>query len=144
MDNYDFSPLMKENFIQGKQTNPNAEKFLLEKSPHSFNAFTHLIMSMEDTWNTLGKKTFFGNDKGLKNFKKIMPKLGDCLLALTLDKIIPLHSQPEQFRIVVLRYLLQMQKAYPNWPCAYEFAYDFFIRNKDCANDLINDLLKFK
>lgn len=142
MKDYDFSPLMKENFRQGRQTNESAEQFLLNASPHSFNAFTHLIMSMEDTWNTLGKKSFLGNDKGLKNFKKFTTKLNDCLTALTLDDIISYNSQPESFRIVILRYLLQMQKAYPNWPSAYEFAYDFFVRNIDSANSLIANLHK--
>jgi hypothetical protein len=66
--------------------------------PHTFNALQHLVMAMSDFVNSRGKKSFFGKDKGLAEYKKFEEKLKDTLLAMVLDGVIERNAAPSHTR----------------------------------------------
>jgi hypothetical protein len=109
--------------------------------PHTYTAMEHLIMAMADAHNSKGKKTLFGNDKGLKNYLKFEEKLKNTLLAMTLDGLLSRSDTAEKFLEKLLEIILVWQEIFPNWPDAEAFAYEKLQSNTIEAKRLITLLI---
>jgi len=112
--------------------------------PHTYTAMEHLIMAMADAHNNQGKKTFFGNDKGLKSHIKFEEKLKNTLLAMTMDGLVARHASATDFREALLTVLAAWFEIFPNWPDAYAYANTMLISNKRDACQLISVLIGVK
>jgi hypothetical protein len=114
---------------------------LQSQIPHTYTAMEHLIMAMADAHNSKGKKTLFGNDKGLKNYLKFEDKLRNALLAMTLDGLLSRSESSEKFLEKLLEVLIVWQQIFPNWPDAEAFAFEKLQSNKNEAKKLITSLI---
>lgn len=119
-------------------TNWNEAGKLQAKVPHTYSAMEHLIMSLADAYNSRGKTTFFGNDKGLKNYLKFEEKFKNLLYALVLDGLNDRHDDAEKFLQNVLGILELWQSIFPNWPDAEAFANEVIQSNHQNAKKLIS------
>ncbi len=109
--------------------------------PHTYTAMEHLIMAMADAHNNKGKKTLFGNDKGLKSYLKFEEKLKNALLAMTLDGLLSRSDTAEEFLERLLNIIDVWQQIFPNWPDAEAYAYEKLQSNKSEAKKLITSLI---
>ena len=109
--------------------------------PHTSTAMEHLTMAMTSAYNNRGKTTIFGNDKGLKSYRKFEDKLKDLLLALVMDNLVDRHAPAEKFRIEFCGVLYNWAQIFPNWPEAYAFATEKFVDDEVGARRLINSLI---
>ena len=64
-----------------------AEQFLIEAAPHTFNSLQTLVMAMASAENNAGKKTFFGRDKGQESYAKFLASLQKTIHCLVLDGV---------------------------------------------------------
>ncbi|WP_322979152.1 hypothetical protein [Pseudomonas sp. C11] len=102
-------------------------------TPHTYNALTQLVMALAGAANNLGKKTWFGRDKGVIAYEKLIDKLRHTVTAMTLDGLIqPVTPTPEVIDKIVDS-LDFFSQAHPNWQDAYHFASYFFIEERDNA-----------
>lgn len=108
--------------------------------PHTFNAMQKLIMAMADAYNSKGKTTFFGNDKGLKNYKRFEECLRDTLLAMSIDGLVKRTASPEDYWGALGAVINQWAVIFPTWPDAYAFAREKFGDSKEGA-ELIRAIL---
>lgn len=109
--------------------------------PHTYTAMEHLIMAMADAHNSIGKKTLFGNDKGLKNYIKFEEKLKNALIAMTLDGLLSRSDSADEFLEKLLNIINVWQQIFPNWPDAEAYAYTKLQSNKTEAKKLITSLI---
>ena len=117
---------------------------LQARLPHTYTAMEHLIMAMADAHNSKGKTTFFGNDKGLKNYIKFEEKLKGVLLAMTLDGIASRAQSANEFRETLESVVIAWFGIFPNWPDAQIFAADKIFINPHVGNQLIRSLIGVK
>jgi hypothetical protein len=123
------------------KANWSAASELQSKIPHTYTAFEHLIMSMEDAYNSRGKTTFFGHDKGLKNYLKFEERLKNALIAMTMDGLINRFETSEKFREILISCLSVWFDIFPNWNAAEAFAYEKFMASPSEACNLIKSLI---
>jgi len=114
---------------------------LQAKIPHTYTAFEHLIMSMADAYNSRGKTTFFGHDKGLKNYLKFEEKLKNALIAMTMDGLVNRFDSSEKFRETLISVLGVWFEIFPNWNDAEAFAHEKLMTNPSEACKLIKSLI---
>lgn len=114
---------------------------LQERMPHTYTAMEHLIMAMADAYNNRGKKTFFGNDKGLKSYLKFEEKLKNALLAMALDGFVNRIDSAKKYLEAILLVLDAWQQIFPNWPDAEAFAHEKLRANELEAKKLISSLI---
>lgn len=124
--------------------NWTAASKLQSRIPHTYTAMEHLIMAMADAYNNRGKTTFFGNDKGLKSYKKFEEKLKDALLALSIDGLISRTAPANEYREILAEILVTWFEIFPNWPDACNFAVEKIATNSAEANSLISALIGVK
>lgn len=124
--------------------NWTAASELQSRIPHTYTAMEHLIMAMADAYNHRGKTTFFGNDKGLKSYKKFEEKLKDALFALSIDGLVPRAAPANEYREMLAQILVAWFEIFPNWPDACNFAAEKLARNSKEANSLISSLIGVK
>lgn len=98
-------------------------------------------MAMADAYNNRGKKTLFGNDKGLKSYIKFEEKLKNALLAMTLDGFVSRSDSAKKYLEAILLVLEAWQQIFPNWPDAEAFAYEKLRANETEAKKLISSLI---
>jgi hypothetical protein len=94
--------------------------------PHMFAALQKLVMAMESVAKNVGKKTFFGKDKGAEAYIKFVDCLRQTVVASILDGKSSESSSNEHVIGVITMVLGKFELAYPNWPLAYEFSAHFF------------------
>jgi hypothetical protein len=109
--------------------------------PHTFAGMTKLVMSMADVANNIGKKTWFGRDKGAIAYEKFLKSLRQTIVGMTLDGVIKESFTNDQVVAELEKILTKFALAFPNWHEAYEFANNFFsANNKEDYTALINRL----
>ena len=118
-----------------------AASALQARLPHTYTAFEHLIMAMADAYNSRGKTSFFGHDKGLKSYLKFEEKLKGALMAMTLDGLVQRFDTSEKFREALLLVVDAWFQIFPNWPDAQAFAHEKLIANPADARRLISSLI---
>jgi hypothetical protein len=118
-----------------------AASALQARIPHTYTAFEHLIMAMADAYNSRGKTSFFGHDKGLKSYLKFEEKLKGALMAMTLDGLVQRFDTSEKFREALLLVVDAWFQIFPNWPDAQAFAHEKLIANPADARRLISSLI---
>ncbi len=94
--------------------------------PHTFVAMQHLVMAMEDCIKNSGKKSWFGNDKGVDAVMKFKYQLSRTIVAMTLDGLIDETGSNEVVAVAIMGQIAEFAKAFPTWAMAYQFAMDFF------------------
>ncbi len=114
---------------------------LQARLPHTYTAMEHLIMAMEDAYNSRGKTTFFGNDKGLKNHLKFEEKLKGALLAMTMDGMVSRVATANEFREALATVVNAWSEIFPNWPAAHAFAAEKIFADPKVGNQLIRSLI---
>lgn len=117
---------------------------LQAKMPHTYTAMEHLIMAMADAYNSRGKTTFFGNDKGLKNYIKFEEKCKGALLAMMMDGLVKRTDHAEKYREALVAVMVAWQQIFPNWPDAFNFAHEKFVEDPMEAGRLISSLIGVK
>ena len=110
--------------------------------PHTFNSLQHLVMSMADFANSRGKKSFFGNDKGLAAYKKFEDKFRDTLLAMVLDGLIERNAAPSRTRTELIKAIELFAATFPNWQEAYAFANEFLVDSATVAENRIQSAMR--
>ena len=123
-------------------TNWNTAEALQAGFPHMFNSLEHLVMAMADFANNRGKRSLFGNDKGLAAYKRFEAKFQDTLLAMVVDGLIERNASPSQAREMLVRAIEQFATAFPNWQDAYAFAHEFLVVKSAVADDRIRSALQ--
>lgn len=94
--------------------------------PHTFNAMQSLVMAMEAAYKSKGKRTLFGRDKEAEAQVKFYTALRGTLISLVLDGVL-MESDSNEKALESIREVIKFfSSAYPNWPAAYKFAYEFF------------------
>lgn len=95
---------------------------LQREVPHTFNAMQKLIMAMADAYNSRGKKTLFGHDRGLKHYKRFEECLKDTLLAMAMDGLVKRTTSAQEYRSSLGAVINTWAEIFPTWPDAYAFA----------------------
>lgn len=100
-------------------TNKLQESLLVAKYGNATKELTDLVMAAEKAYNSLGKRSIFGKDKGAeadeqlgKAILRVVSRLTDLGLIASSD----LNTQVAAIRDAIR----QTQAAYPNWPKAYK------------------------
>ncbi len=101
-------------------------------------------MAMADAHNNQGKKTLFGNDKGLKSYIKFEEKLKGVLIAMTMDPLISRTATANEFRETLRTVVDAWFEIFPNWPDAEIFAAEKIFSNPNAGNQLIRALIGVK
>ena len=109
-------------------------------TPHTYTAMQHLVVALADTAKNLGKKTWFGRDKGVESYQKLESKLCNLITAMTLDKVVSASDSSEQILDATGKRLEMFSVAHPNWSDAYQFATYFFGVERESAISLIERL----
>jgi len=117
---------------------------LQARVPHTYTAMEHLIMAMADANNNRRKTTFFGNDKGLKNYIKFEEKCKGALLAMMMDGLVKRTDNAENYREALIAVLAAWQQIFPHWPDAFSFAHEKFVGDPMEARRLISSLIGVK
>lgn len=86
---------------------------------------------MADAYNTRGKATFFGRDRGLKNHKKFEEKLKDTLFALAMDGVVARTATAHEYWEALGAAVNTWAQMFPTWPDAYAFAREQFGSQQD-------------
>lgn len=109
--------------------------------PHTFAGMQKLVMAMADVERDVGKKTWFGRDKGAIAYDKFLSSLKQTIIGLTLDGQITEASDSDEVVLALEGALSKFAMAFPNWLDAYGFANTFFsLNNKSNYTALINRL----
>jgi hypothetical protein len=117
---------------------------LQAKIPHTYTAMEHLIMAMADAFNSRGKTSFFGHDKGLKSYLKFEEKLKNALLAMVIDGLLKRSDSAATYLEKLLLVIDAWEAIFPNWPDAHAFAYEKLRSNPSEARKLITNLIGVK
>jgi hypothetical protein len=97
--------------------------------PHTFAGMQKWVMAMADVSNDIGKKTWFGKDKGAIAYQKFLSSLKQTIIGLTLDGKIRESASADEVVSALEEVLSKFALAFPNWPEAYRFANSFFSQN---------------
>lgn len=101
--------------------------------PHTYNALANLVLDLVKTPRSIGKKTLFGKDKGVKAYGKLIDSINKLIVSMILDGLIteslPTGDVVDELMIQLGRFSL----AHPNWQDAYAFADVFFIEDRKSA-----------
>lgn len=106
-------------------------------TPRTYNALTHLVMALANTANSLGKKTWFGRDKGVKAYEKLIEKLRHTITAMTLDGLVKPTTPTPEVLDALIRKIRLFNQAHPNWQDAYQFADYFLVQERENAIALL-------
>lgn len=102
------------------------ERIAITEVPHSWNALQHMVMAMADVSKNVGKKSFFGRDKGQEAYSKFLLTLKKLMQCMQLDGLCggatPSSDMPEK----IIYLLAQFSAVYPSWGDAYMFGTHFF------------------
>lgn len=107
-------------------TNKHAEMVLGVRYRDATKELLDLVMASEKAFETLGKFSFFGKDKGKESEEKFNAAL--CLAIMALGRvgmIKDIHNAEESFQAIEVAMDL-VKAAYPNWPRAYRY-WDSFL-----------------
>jgi len=94
--------------------------------PHTYNAMTKMVMAMAKTSKNMGKKTFFGKDKGQESYDAFLKSLAVTVQCLILDEEANESTSTEEIYDLIGKMLEKFSLAHPNWQDAYSFAQWFF------------------
>lgn len=109
-------------------------------APRTYNSMTKLVMAFADTASSIGKKTLFGKDKGLIQYRKMLERLRETILALTLDGYIQ-HSTPSETVVDALKMAVDaFAMRHPNWQDAYQFAQYMLVSDRENTAVLVERL----
>jgi hypothetical protein len=97
--------------------------------PHSFAAIQKLVMAMADFEKNIGKRSWFGRDKGAIAYEQFLNSLRQTVTCMTLDCKIRESSSVTEVVAALEELLTKFSMAYPNWEDAYTFANHFFSAN---------------
>jgi hypothetical protein len=111
---------------------------LQAKYPRTHKGLASLVMAMEYAAHNMGKRTWYGADKGKKAYHKIGAGLRDTVQALHAEHLVSHDSPPDQVLSKLVTMLGLFQQAYPNWPAAYGFAQRFFATEPELTFAVIN------
>lgn len=109
--------------------------------PHTFNSLQKLVMAMANYEKSRGKKTLFGNDKGLKAYKKFEEVLRDTILAMVVDGVVPRNVGAKECRETLIEMIGAFAEVFPNWQDAYSFAENYFIKDAATSEARIKQML---
>ncbi len=101
-------------------------------------------MAMADAFNSRGKTSFFGHDKGLKSYLKFEEKLKNALLAMVIDGLLKRSDSAATYLEKLLLVIDAWEAIFPNWPDAHAFAYEKLRSNPSEARKLITNLIGVK
>jgi len=100
--------------------------------PHTFAGLQKLVMAMANVHNDVGKKTWFGRDKGAIAYQKFRDSLRQTIIGMTLDGRVRESSSTDEVIDSLVEILQKFSLAFPNWQDAYQFATFFFSQSEDC------------
>lgn len=124
-------------------TNWASADLFYEEYPRTFRFLQDLVLAMEECAKNIGKKSFFGKDKGLIAVEKFEKALTSTLLAMVADGIISKNDSPSEIRLHLLNMIKLFASVFPNWQLAYVFAYTFFERTAETAEKKIKEIMMF-
>lgn len=108
---------------------------------HTFNSLQKFVVTMADYKKNKGKKTLFGQDKGLYSYKKFEEALKDTLTAMAMDGIVSRNANEGEYREKLINLIGGFADVFPNWEDAYSFAGNFFFKNAENYENVIRQLL---
>lgn len=108
--------------------------------PHTFNSLQKLVLAMTKFQKNKGKKTLFGRDKGREAWEVFEQELKKTMTSMFLDGVVNRSASPDQVRENLIECIGAFAEVFPNWQDAYGFAEEFFVGNKEMANDVIKAL----
>lgn len=107
-------------------TNKIAESVLIGLYGDSTKQLLDLVMAAEKAFDSYGKTSIFGKDKGKDAEANFTSKLMIAIIALSkAGKISDVHNAEESFT-ELQKAMNIVREAYPNWPRAYMY-WDEFI-----------------
>ena len=109
-------------------------------TPHTYVALQKLVVAMAAVKKNVGKKTFFGKDKGQESYSKFLEKLKITFQAMVLDNVISESSSTDEVIKSLEKKMNDFSMAHPNWQDAYEFANHFFSGDMKDAKAIVNRL----
>ena len=93
--------------------------------PTAMRHLQQLLMDAEKCSKSVGKKTWFGDDKFAIGMAKFNKTLADCALALAVDGMLK-TPQDGLSAIKAIDFAMSLlRKAYSSWPLGFEF-WDMF------------------
>ena len=94
-------------------------------NPHTFVAMQHLVMSMDDCAKNIGKKSWFGKDKGVDSYMNFKQQITRSIAAMTLDGLVSETMNDKEVSIALFEQLTRFSEAFPQWTTAYAFWLEF-------------------
>lgn len=89
---------------------------------------TDLVMAAEHAFDSYGKRSIFGQDKGKAAEEKFNEALVRAILALEKRGLIKDASDAsDSFRVLELA-MSRVRETFPNWPRAYRYWDEFLVR----------------
>lgn len=116
---------------------PHARAALDRFAPLSYAALQVMIMAMDDYVKNIGKKSFFGRDKGQDAQVKYLEYFMRLMLAMNKDGHTTPDSEPQQVLEKMTALVKLFRQAFPNWPDAYQF-FDFKTSPSGDLQDTLN------
>ncbi len=121
-------------------TDYRALPVLQDAIPHTFNSLQKFVMAMAKFQKHRGKKTLFGRDKGREAWEVFEQELKKIMTSMFMDGVVNRSASPDQVREKLIECIGAFAAVFPNWQDAYGFAEEFFVDDKETANDVIKAL----
>lgn len=118
-----------------------AERYI-EVAPNTHRQVTSLLMIMDKYKDSQGKKTWLGGDKGAKVKVQFYKNLDNLIIALFKDGVLTQPCSVKDVHTAVVEAIDIARHTYPNWPNAYNFAGEFFLKDELKALATIEYILK--
>lgn len=101
--------------------------------PATYKCLQQLVLDMANAHASIGKKTFFGGDKLAAAVRKFRVTFRECLFAMARERVLSRDNTTAEILDIFVGELVKFKEAYPNWPDAYSFAYEYFVARKQVA-----------
>lgn len=110
-------------------TNRSAELILIALYGDATKELTNLLMAAENAFDSYGKKSIFGRDKGREAEGKFAAALARAVIALSRVGKINNPKDAEETFTALQKAMVLVREAYPNWPRGYKYLELFFSGN---------------
>lgn len=97
---------------------------------------------MAKAFKDRGRRSFWGIDKGIKALNEFDDRLASLLSAMLLDQVVQKNDSSEKVCDELLGLIGFFSQAFPNWPDAYSFAEEYFVKGREAAVVRIDHILR--
>lgn len=111
---------------------------LQAKYPQTHRSIGSLVLAMDYASRNIGKRSWYGADKGKEAYRKIGAGLRDTVIALHAEGLVTTETPGEQVLEKLVAMLKLFEQAYPNWPAAYAFSGEFFKEEPELTLAVVN------